>query len=73
MRISPSSYFTLLIFSLFIVVPGAFAEPIQNKLTIEHYLDWEDVSNPQISPNGSQIVYERRWVDAINDKWETAI
>ena len=73
MRISPSSYFTSLIFSLFIVVPGAFAEPIQNKLTIEHYLDWEDVSNPQISPNGSQIVYERRWVDAINDKWETAI
>lgn len=73
MRISPSQYCTLLVFSLFIVVSGAFAEPIQNKLTIERYLDWEDVSNPQISPNGSQIVYERRWVDAINDKWETAI
>jgi dipeptidyl aminopeptidase/acylaminoacyl peptidase len=40
-------------------------------LTLERYLDWEDLANPQISPDGRQIVYERKWVDALNDRWET--
>jgi len=26
-------------------------------LTVDHYLDWEQVADPQISPDGSQIVY----------------
>ena len=24
-------------------------------LTVQHYLDWEQVSDPQISPDGAQI------------------
>jgi hypothetical protein len=32
-------------------------------LTVNHYLDWEQVADPQISPDGSQIVYTRRWVN----------
>src|SRR5437879_2977869 len=31
-------------------------------LTVDHYLDWEQVADPQISPDGAQIVYTRRWV-----------
>src|SRR5207247_2233694 len=31
-------------------------------LTVNHYLDWEQVQDPQISPDGSQIIYTRRWV-----------
>ncbi|MGH7717339.1 MAG: TolB family protein, partial [Gemmatimonadaceae bacterium] len=42
-------------------------------LTVQHYLDYETVSNPQISPNGSQIIYTRRWVDKLNDRFETAL
>ena len=38
------------------------------KLTLDLFLDWEYVMNPQISPDGSQIVYTRRWTDKINDK-----
>jgi Tol biopolymer transport system component len=26
-----------------------------------------------ISPDGKAIVYTRRWVDKVNDKWESAI
>src|SRR6185503_5698147 len=42
-------------------------------LTIEHYLDWEQVQDPQISPDGAQILYTRRWVNRIEDKWESAL
>ena len=29
-------------------------------LTVNHYLDWEQVADPQIAPDGQQIVYTRR-------------
>ncbi len=28
-------------------------------LTVDHYLDWEQVADPQLSPDGAQIVYTR--------------
>jgi Tol biopolymer transport system component len=37
------------------------------------YLDWETVGDPQISPDGSQIIYARRWVDKINDTRESSL
>jgi dipeptidyl aminopeptidase/acylaminoacyl peptidase len=37
------------------------------------YLDLEQVSNPQISPDGKTILYTRSWIDKINDRWEDAI
>jgi dipeptidyl aminopeptidase/acylaminoacyl peptidase len=42
-------------------------------LTTEHYLDWERVSDAQISPDGARIVYTRQHVNAIDDKWESEI
>ena len=42
-------------------------------LTVDHYLDWEQVADPQISPDGAQIVYTRRWVNKVDDKWESAL
>ncbi len=44
-----------------------------NKLTLEQYLDWREVSNPQLSPDGSQVIYTRRWIDKMNDRWETSL
>lgn len=41
------------------------------KLKLEQYLDIESVSNPQLSPDGSDIVYARTWIDKLNDKRET--
>src|SRR5678815_2710130 len=45
----------------------------QNRIALEQYLDWEEVQNPQPSPDGTKIIFGRRWVDKMNDKWETSI
>ncbi|HJQ65672.1 MAG TPA: S9 family peptidase [Gemmatimonadales bacterium] len=42
-------------------------------LTVNHYLDWEQVSDPQLSPDGAQILYTRTWVNRLEDKWESAL
>lgn len=44
-----------------------------NRVTTEQYLDWEDVQSPQLSPDGTQILFGRRWVDKMNDRWESSI
>ena len=45
----------------------------QNRVALEQYLDWEDVSAPALSPDGTQILFGRRWVDKMNDRWESSI
>ncbi|HKW10207.1 MAG TPA: S9 family peptidase [Gemmatimonadaceae bacterium] len=42
-------------------------------LTVDHYLDLEQVGDPQISPDGRQIVYARRYVNKIDDRWDSAL
>lgn len=42
-------------------------------LTVDLYLDMEDVGAAQISPDGKRIVYARRWVDKINDRRESSL
>src|SRR3989454_7435552 len=62
------------------VVFAAMARPARTQevasdtlLTVDHYLDLEQVADPQISPDGAQIVYTRRWVNKVDDKWESAL
>ena len=43
------------------------------KLTLDRYLDMESVSNPQISPDGAQIIYTRGWIDRVNDRRKSAL
>lgn len=45
----------------------------QNRVALEQYLDWEDVQTPQLAPDGGQIIFGRRWVDKMNDRWETTL
>src|SRR5437867_5827160 len=42
-------------------------------LTVNHYLDWEQVAEPQISPDGARIVYTRRWVNKVDDRWDAGL
>ena len=42
-------------------------------LSLEHYMDMESVSNPQISPDGSQIVYTRGWIDKVSDSRKSSL
>lgn len=44
-----------------------------NRLTLETYLEMETVADPQISPDGSQIIYTRGWIDKVNDRRESAL
>lgn len=43
--------------------------PAGDRLTADLFLDWEFVQSPQISPDGKQVIYTRRWADKINDTY----
>lgn len=55
------------------VAPAQQAQQNAKLISLEQYLDWEDVSAPQLSPDGSQIAFGRRWVDKMNDRWESSV
>ena len=44
-----------------------------DRLTLETFLDMETVSDPQLSPDGTQILYTRGWIDKMNDNRESAL
>jgi dipeptidyl aminopeptidase/acylaminoacyl peptidase len=44
-----------------------------DSLVVSDYLDLEDVSDPQISPDGSRVLYTREWVDRQNDERASAV
>jgi dipeptidyl aminopeptidase/acylaminoacyl peptidase len=49
------------------------AADTNDRLTLDLYLEFETVSDPQISPDGKQIVYTRGWIDKMNDKRESSL
>ncbi|HVX41027.1 MAG TPA: S9 family peptidase [Gemmatimonadaceae bacterium] len=70
LRLAVASVATLLV----AYAPATLAQSsARNRLALEQYLDWEDVQNPQLSPDGSQILFTRRWIDKMNDRWESSI
>ena len=74
-----SRSFTVLAAAALFAVPLAVhaqAAPTErrtDRLLIQDYLDWEDVHDPQLSPDAKQIVFARGWIDKINDKWESSL
>src|SRR6266576_132222 len=64
------------ILAAFLVVPSVASSQetaSDTLLTVNHYLDWEQVADPQVSPAGSQILYTRRWVNKIEDRWDAGL
>ena len=43
------------------------------RLSVADYLEFEQVNDPQVSPDGRQIVYTRRAVDKMNDRWDSSL
>ena len=43
------------------------------KLNLEMYWDWETAGDPQISPDGKQIIYARGWRDKMNDRSRSSL
>jgi dipeptidyl aminopeptidase/acylaminoacyl peptidase len=65
---------TLAVVAHVAAAPAAAQETASDTLlTVEHFLDWEQVSDPQLSPDGAQVIYTRRWVNKVEDKWESAL
>ena len=49
------------------------AAPGPDRLTVADYMAWEDVGNPQLSPDGRQVIYTKSWIDAVNDRRKSAL
>ncbi len=47
--------------------------PSDTLMTVEHFLDWERVGGPQLSPDGSEVIYARSHVDKLADRWESEL
>ena len=55
------------------LLPGAALRADDHLLTVADYLDFEQVQDPQLSPDGTRVVYTRRWIDAREDRWASAL
>ena len=66
---APASAFAL----LFTAITSAPGQRPSEKLQLADYLEWEGVQTPTFSPDGRQIVFTRRWIDKVNDKWESSV
>jgi dipeptidyl aminopeptidase/acylaminoacyl peptidase len=61
-------------FFVFVLFPLIAQEtPSTSRLTSEHYFDLERISNAQISPDGSHIVYTRQQANRMEDKWDSSL
>jgi dipeptidyl aminopeptidase/acylaminoacyl peptidase len=62
----------VLVFSL-ISIPVQGQPTASNTLNLDSYYDYESVSSPQVSPDGSEIIFERQWIDKVNDDRESTL
>ncbi len=58
------------IFSLLFLCSLSMAQD-QNRLSLDHYADYEWTSNPRLSPDGKQVLYTRHWINLKDDRRET--
>ena len=45
----------------------------EDVLSVKHFMDMEQVASPQISPDGSQILYARSHVNKLKDRWDSEL
>ena len=65
---------TLALITLLPPIPATAQEtPATDLLTVGHYLDMERVGDPQISPDGTRIIFTRSWVNKMEDRFESEI
>ncbi len=66
----PIRWFLILFFGVF---PLGSVNAEDHLLSVSDYLDFEQVADPQLSPDGKQIVYTRRWIDTRKDSWSSSL
>lgn len=67
--------FLVALMAIAVVAPPSAAQQrsADTLFTVEKYLDFEQVGDAQISPDGAQIIYTRRFVNKLEDRWESAL
>ena len=73
MRYNRPFFTTLLAVGMAVPISTLGQDTDTRRLSLENYMDMESVSNPQISPDGTQIIYARGWVDKLNDSRESSL
>jgi dipeptidyl aminopeptidase/acylaminoacyl peptidase len=63
-----SAFSSVLTLAVLVTQPANAQGPPRNPLKLADYMDMESVSDPQIAPDASRIVYTRQWVDKVNDR-----
>ncbi len=57
--------------------PAPHASPeapgTRERLSLAHHLEWETVQDPRLSPDGRQVVYTRRFRNAMTDGWDAEL
>jgi dipeptidyl aminopeptidase/acylaminoacyl peptidase len=48
-------------------------QPSDTLLTVGRYLDYETATDPEVSPDGSQVIFTRRTVNKTKDIWEPSL
>ena len=69
----PRLCFSVALLAVATATLGAQEKKADTLLTVDKYLDFEQVAEPRVSPDGSQIVYTRRWVNKLEDKFESSL
>ena len=73
-RMSPALRLSVSFLLLGLSAPLTAQEKRSDTLfTVEKFLDLEQVADPQISPDGSQIIYTRRFVNKLEDRFDAAL
>jgi dipeptidyl aminopeptidase/acylaminoacyl peptidase len=66
----------VLVICTHVQVPDAQAQVYgtgEDRLNLEMYWELQNASNPQISPDGRQVVYTRGWIDPKNDSRKSEV
>lgn len=63
--------FFFFILILFASLTLSFSEKPYKLLETETFFEMESVGNPEISPDGKQIIFTREWVDKMNDRYSS--
>ena len=71
--IPPLNLFVAVCLSVLFTISASVDAQEENFLEVADYLDFEKVTDAQISPDGRKIVYTRRWVDQSTDRWASAL
>src|SRR4051812_11276788 len=73
MRTSPLTRSAALLLLASAIPAAAQEKRSDTLLTVQHYLDLEQVAGPRISPDGKRVVYPRRYVNKREDRGDATL